>query len=55
MSIYKACKRLEINYSTGKSIIKSFKKNGLIFRRKSEKDERNDISSSQKEKGNISR
>jgi len=39
MTIYKACKRLDINYSTGKSIIKSFKRTGVIFQRKMEKED----------------
>jgi len=36
MTTYKACKTLEINYSTGKSMIKSFKKKETVFQRKDE-------------------
>ena len=38
-SIYKACKHLKINYSTGKSILKQFKKRGKLFKRKLERKE----------------
>jgi len=55
MTIYKACKRLDINYSTGKSIIKSFKRTGVIFQRKMEKQEivGNVTSKTQKDKEKI--
>ena len=36
MTTYKSCKHLDINYSTGKSIIKSFKKKGTVIERKEE-------------------
>jgi hypothetical protein len=43
VTVYKACKRLKINYSTGKSIIKSYKEKGRVFTRKSERIENGTI------------
>jgi transposase len=37
ISVYKACKRLKINYSTGKSIVKQFQDSGKVFKRKLER------------------
>lgn len=39
ISIYQATKRLEINYSTGKTIVKNYRSKGQLFRRNYEKSE----------------
>ena len=37
INAYQACRKLRINYSTGKSIIKHYQKTGILFERKSER------------------
>lgn len=34
LSTYRACKVLKINYSTGKSAIKKYKVEGIVYKRK---------------------